>query len=166
VDATTEYQQLYNDYLDTFRDIICYAAQIYGFYYEIGKLTDNMGSLTTQLKANPSGAVAAALLPYRSAIYREILIGSLDIVNDIRQVCLSNIKMTEKQRAEIVFAIRPKLKAINKKLHHLTLAVKYSSMSDVWNEIDEGTIEKADNANIAKAAKLRWKLRARKVKHN
>jgi hypothetical protein len=164
VDATSEYQRLYNDYLDTFRDIICYAAQIYGFYYEIGKLTDNMGSLTMQLKANPGGAVAAALLPNRSAIYREILIGSLDIVNDIRQVCLSNIKMTEKQRAEIVFAIRPKLKTINKKLQHLTLAVKYSSMSDVWNEIDEGTIEKADNAKIAKAAKLRWKLRARKVK--
>jgi hypothetical protein len=37
-------------------------------------------------------------------------------------------------------------------------------MSDVWNEIDEGTIEKADNAKIAKAAKLRWRLRARKVK--
>jgi hypothetical protein len=164
VDATTEYQRLYNEYLDTFRDIICYAAQIYGFYYEIGKLTDNMGSLTKQLKANPGGAVAVALLPNRSAIYREILIGSLDIVNDIRQVCLSNIKMTEKQRAEIVFAIRPKLKTINKKLQHLTLAVKYSSMSDVWNEIDEGTIEKADNAKIAKAAKLRWKLRARKVK--
>jgi hypothetical protein len=88
----------------------------------------------------------------------------LDIVNDIRQVCLSNIKMTEKQRAEIVFAIRPKLKTINKKLQHLTLAVKYSSMSDVWNEIDEETIEKADNAKIGKAAILRWRLRARKVK--
>ena len=160
MDATTKFQRLYNDYLDSFRDIICYAAQIYGFYYEIGKLTDNMGSLTTQLKAHPDGAVAASLLPNRSKIYREILTGSIDIVNDIRKVCLSNIKMTEKQRVEIVFAIRPKLTAMNQQLQRLALAVKYSSFSDVWGEIEDNA--KPDKGNIVKQAMQRWKRSAKR----
>ncbi len=35
---------------------------------------------------------------------------SVEIVNDIRMACLSDNKMTEKERMEIVFGIRPKLK--------------------------------------------------------
>jgi hypothetical protein len=37
--------------------------------------------------------------------------------------------MTEKERVDIVFAIRPKLKTMNRKLMRLTKAVKYTSMS-------------------------------------
>ena len=44
VEATTDLQRQYNEYLDLFRDIICYAAQIYGFYHEVGKLSDVMGN--------------------------------------------------------------------------------------------------------------------------
>lgn len=39
METTTEIQRLYNDYLDSFKDIVCYAGQIYGFYVEIEKLT-------------------------------------------------------------------------------------------------------------------------------
>ena len=45
---------------------------------------------------------------------------SVEIVNDIRMACLSDNKMTEKERMEIVFGIRPKLKMMNKKLQRLT----------------------------------------------
>jgi hypothetical protein len=157
--ATTDFQTIYNDYLDSFHDIICYAAQIYGFYYEIGRLTDNMGGLTKQLKAHSTGAVAAALLPNRSRIYRDIITESLEIVNDIRQVCLSSSKMTEAERVQIVFAIRPKLQSFNRKLQQLTLAVKYSSLSDVWGEIDDGA--KVDKPSIVKQAMTRWRRSAK-----
>ena len=65
--------------------------------------------------------------PRRNQIYRDLILGSVEIVNDIRQVCLSNTKMTEKQRIEIVLAIRPKLQVMNKKLQRLGRAVKYTS---------------------------------------
>ena len=32
VKATTDLQREFNNYLDSFRSIVCYAAQIYGFY--------------------------------------------------------------------------------------------------------------------------------------
>lgn len=158
VDGTTDIQRKYNEYLDSFRDIICYAAQIYGFYHEIGALSENLGNLTKQLGSHAGNAFAVALTPRRNQIYRDLILGSVDIVNDIRQVCLSDTKMTEKQRVEIVFAIRPKLKAMNRKLRHLILAVKYTSLADVWAEIDEGARPgKADKMEITKAAMRRWK---------
>lgn len=158
VEGTTGLQRKYNEYLDSFRDIICYAAQIYGFYHETERLVSNMSELTRQLKAHTSNAFAVALTPRRNQIYRDLILGSVDIVNDIRQVCLNNVKMTEKQRIEIVFGIRPKLKTMNRKLRHLTLAVKYTSFADVWAEIDEGARPgKADKAEITKAAMRRWK---------
>lgn len=162
VEATTDLQRQYNEYLDSFRDIICYAAQIYGFYHEIGKLSDNMGELNKQLQKNGQGAFVVALTPRRNRIYRELILGSVEIVNDIRQVCLSNIKMTEKQRIEIVLAIRPKLQVMNKKLQRLGRAVKYTSFGDVWMEIDEGAQPKVDKSDIAKACMRRWKANGKR----
>ena len=157
VEATTDLQRQYNEYLDSFRDIICYAAQIYGFYHEVGKLSDTMGELNKQLRENGHGAFAIALTHRRNLIYRDLILGSVEIVNDIRQVCLSNTKMTEKQRIEIVLAIRPKLQMMTKKLQRLGRAVKYTSFVDVWAEIDEGARPKVDKSDIAKACMQRWK---------
>ena len=140
------------------RAFVSYAAQIYGFYHEIGQLVDNMGGLVAQLDAHPANGLAVALSAKRNKIYRELIMNSIEIVNDIRTVCLSGNKMTEKERVEIVFGIRPKLKKMNKQLKRLTRAVKYTTMGDVWMEIDEGARPtKANKAEIAAAAKRRWK---------
>jgi hypothetical protein len=158
VEATTDFQRQFNDYLDSFRSVIAYAAQIYGFYYEVGKLTEHISDLSQQLSASPSNAVAVALTPKRNTLYRELVLRSVDIVNDIRQVCLSDIKMTEKERIDIVFAIRPKLKQMNKLLRQLTLAVKYTSLSDVWREINCRAMSyEVDKSKVTNAAYQRWR---------
>ena len=161
VEATTNLQRTYNEYLDRFNDIIVYAAQIYGFYYEVGRLTENFGQLICQLRQSPTNALAVALTPKRNAIYRELIMTSVDIVNDIRQVCLSDIKMTEKQRVEIVFGIRPKLKIMNRKLSRLARAVKYSSLNDVWLEIDNRVRDPINKGSITDAAFRRWRQSGR-----
>src|SRR5574344_292317 len=162
VDETTNIQRKFNDYLDNFHSIICYAAQIYGFYHEISNLTTNLSEFSEELGDAPSNALAVALSSRRNAIYRELIMGSVEIVNDIRQVCLSDIKMTEKERIEIVFSIRPKLKLMNRKLRRLTRAVKYTSMSDVWAEIEGGAREPADKKKIVREAMDRWKRNGRR----
>lgn len=164
VEATADLQREFNTYLDSFRSILCYAAQIYGFYHEITLLTENMGGLIQQLEKNTTNALAVALSTNRNKIYREVILNSVEIVNDIRTVCLSKNKMTEQQRLEIVFNIRPKLQVMNKKLKRLTIAVKYTSMNDVWLEISEGTRPMADKTQIIKDAKRRWKQIGRNVR--
>ena len=164
VEATTNLQREFNSYLDSFRSIVCYAAQIYGFYHEVTQLTGNMGGLIKQLDAHPSNGLAVALSTKRNKIYRELIMTSVEIVNDIRTVCLSNNKMTERERMEIVFGIRPKLKVMNKKLRQLTKAVKYTSMGDIWLEIDEGARPpKANKGEIVEAARRRWKQAGKNV---
>lgn len=164
VEATADLQREFNTYLDSFRSILCYAAQIYGFYHEITLLTENMGGLIQQLEKNTTNALAVALSTNRNKIYREVILNSVEIVNDIRTVCLSKNKMTEQQRLEIVFNIRPKLQMMNKKLKRLTIAVKYTSMNDVWLEISEGTRPMADKTQIIEDAKRRWKQIGRNVR--
>ena len=158
VKATTDLQREFNNYLNSFRSIISYAAQIYGFYHEIDRLIDNMGGFTKQLEAHPSNALAVALSTKRNKIYRELILNSVEIVNDIRHVCLTGNKMTEKERVEIVFDISHKLKVMNKKLQRLTIAVKYTSMGDIWAEIDGGSNkDRANKEQIVKDCMARWK---------
>lgn len=157
VKAVTDLQREFNDYLDSFRSVVSYAAQIYGFYHEITHLTENMGEFTGQLKNSPTNALAVALSTNRNKIYRELIYNSIEIINDIRTVCLSDNKMTEKERMEIVFGIRPKLQLMNKKLQRLSIAVKYTSMGDIWAEISEEARPKANKVEIARSAIRRWK---------
>lgn len=164
VKATTDLEREFNNYLNSFRSIVCYAAQIYGFYYEVSKLTDNLGDFTKQLSRSSANALAVALSAQRNRIYRELILGSVEIVNDIRTACLSENKMTEKERMEIVFGIRPKLKLMNKKLQRLTKAVKYTTMGDIWREIDEGARPAADKRDIVEAAKRRWRQIGKNVR--
>lgn len=157
VEAVNDLQREFNDYLDSFRSVVGYAAQIYGFYHEITHLTENMGEFTGQLKNSPTNALAVALSTNRNKIYRELIYNSIEIINDIRTVCLSDNKMTKKERMEIVFGIRPKLQLMNKKLQRLSIAVKYTSMGDIWAEISEEARPKANKVEIARSAIRRWK---------
>ncbi len=161
VDATTDLQRKYNEYLDRFNDIVVYAAQIYGFFHEVGRLTENFGQFSKQLRNSPTNALAVALTPKRNTIYRELIMTSVNIVNDIRQVCLSDIKMTEKERIEIVFGIRPKLKLMNRKLSRLVRAIKYTSLNDVWLELDNRARHPLDKGSITDAAFRRWRQNGR-----
>ena len=160
VQATADLQREFNKYLDSFRSIVCYAAQIYGFYHEISRLTDNMEDFTRQVSRSTTNALAVALSTERNRIYRELMLGSVEIVNDIRMACLAENKMTERERMEIVFGIRP----MNTKLQRLTKAVKYTTMSDIWYEIDEGARPVADKRDIVEAAKRRWKQIGKNVR--
>ena len=123
-----------------------------------------MGDFTRQVSRNSSHALAVALSTQRNRIYRELIMNSVEIVNDIRMACLSDNKMTEKERMEIVFGIRPKLKMMNKKLQRLTKAVKYTTMGDIWREIDEGARPAADKRDIVEAAKRRWRQIGKNVR--
>lgn len=161
IEKTTEVQKAYNDYLDSFRDVVCYAAQIYGFYVEIDKLIGNMSDMNRVLKAHPDGAFATALSTRKNAIYRNLMLNSVEIVNDIRQVCLSGVKMTEKQRIEIVFNIRPKLILMNRQLRRLMRTVKYTTFGDIWADIEGLQREEVDKLTITRDCMQRWKRKAK-----
>ena len=164
VDGTWQIQKEFNDYLDLFHGIVVYAAQIYGFYHEIQRMAGNMGKLSDQIAKSPGNAVAVALSANRNKVYRQVILQSVEIVNDIRIVCLSDTKMTEKERTELFFAIRPKLKELNRMLQRLIRAVKYTSLTDVWYEITERQPDRADIPDISQKAFQRWRSLGKTVR--
>ena len=132
VAATKDLQKQFDDYLSTFRTTISYAAQAYGFYFEVNRLCEHMGSLSKQISEAPANAIAVALHKKRNDIYISILTKSMGIINAIREVCLDK-KMTEQQRISLVFSIRPQLKAMNHQLAMLTKLVRSTTMGLVWH---------------------------------
>ena len=164
VEATKNYQQQFDRYISTFRGIISYAAQVYGFYYEINHLTENMGRLSHQIGENPVNAVAVALHRNRNDIYVDIINRSVGIVNTIRQVCIDT-KMTEKQRIELVFSIRPQLQQMNRKLAMLTKLVRCTTMAQVWYEIEYQSLpHREGKAGIVEECLGAWRVNGRSVK--
>ena len=157
IQGTTDLQKEFNDYLDSFRSVIGYAAQIYGFYHEVNCLIGNLDEFSRILSSHPSNSLAVALSQKRGSIYSDVVLHSVEIVNDVRSACLSDHKMTEKERMEIVFAIRPKLKRLNKDIRRLSRAVKYTSLGDIWLDIEENAYSKADKPGITEKAHRRWR---------
>lgn len=157
IQGTTDLQKEFNDYLDSFRSVLNYAAQIYGFYHEVSCLVGNLDEFSDILRRYPSNSLAVALSQKRGSIYSDVVLHSVEIVNDVRSACLSDHKMTEKERMEIVFAIRPKLKRLNKDIRRLSRAVKYTSLGDIWLDIEENAYSKADKPGITEKAHRRWR---------
>ena len=160
VEGTKNIQEIYNDYLDSFRDIVVYAAQVYGFYSEITHLIDHYDALGRVIDEHPQGIFAGALSSRRNQIYRDLIMNAVDIVNDIRIVCLSDVKMTEQQRIDMVFAIRPKLRKMNHQLMRLIRIVKYSTFTDILIEIELIERQQTDKSAITRACFARWKNNA------
>ena len=157
IQGTTDLQKEFNDYLDSFRSVLGYAAQIYGFYHEVSCLVGNLDEFSDILRRYPSNSLAVALSQKRGSIYSDVVLHSVEIVNDVRSACLSDHKMTEKERMEIVFAIRPKLKRLNKDIKRLSRAVKYTSLGYIWFDIEENAYSKADKPGITEKARRRWR---------
>lgn len=135
VEATTNFQRQFNDYLDSFHNILSIAAEIYGVYHEVKLTAKHIENISQELATGPTNALAVAFSTRRNVVYRNLVKTTLDIIMDIRKVCFDNAKMTEQEKNKIVSNIRPKLHKINRQLGQLTVALRYTSFLDVWNEI-------------------------------
>lgn len=164
VESTKNYQKQFDEYLNSFRNIISYAAQTYGFYCEVSHLCENMGKLSSQIGDTPVNAIAVALHNKRNDIYVSIINKSIGIVNTIRQVCIDK-KMTEKQRIELVFFVRPQLKDMNYQLAMLTKLVRCTNMGLVWYNIEYNSLpHRTGKAGVVEDCLNVWKVNAKHVK--
>lgn len=166
IEATTEFQREFNDYLDSFHNILQIAAEIYGVYYEVTKTSKHVSNLAEVVASSPSNVLAVAFSARRNVVYRNLIKSSLDIFMDIRKVCFENSKMTEQEKDKVISGIRPKLRKINHQLAQLTLALRYTSFLDVWNEITERAymINPATKHDIITRCRREWWNNAKSVR--
>lgn len=164
IEATTNFQREFNEYLDKFHDILGFAAEIYGIYYEVTQISKNVSELNSVVSSYPANALAVAFHTRRNVVYRNIIINGVSIVMDIKTLCFDSSKMTEQEKNEMITNIRPKLRAMNRQLRALGLAIRYTTFLDVWNEITDrarsyGDIDKRE---IIERCMRDWKNNANK----
>ena len=166
VEATTDFQREFNDYLDKFHDVLSIAAEIYGVYYEVTKTSKHVRNLAEVVSSSPSNVLAVAFSARRNVVYTNLIKSSLDIFMDIRKVCIESSKMTEQEKNKVISAIRPKLRKINHQLGQLTLALRYTSFLDVWNEISHRSpkISREAKIEIIKRSRREWWDNAKSVR--
>jgi hypothetical protein len=166
VEQTKNFQKQFDNYLNSFRSTIAYAAQAYGFYYEVRKLTDNIGRLNKEIGDSPANAVAVALHNKRNDIYFEIITSCMGVINTIREVCIDK-KMKESERIELLLSVRPQLQNLNDKLLKLANLVKYTTLAQVWHGIEGKAIPHRDGkAAIIEESLEDWILSGQSVKTN
>ena len=166
VEATTNFQREFNEYLDKFHDVLSIAAEIYGIYYEVTQTSKNVKALGEVLSDSPSNALAVAFSTRRNVVYRNIVRTTLDVIMDIRKVCFEKSKMTEQEKNKVISSIRPKLRAINKQLRQLTLTLRYTSFLDVWNELMDRAyyLNPATKHDIITRCRRQWWNNAKSVR--
>lgn len=164
IEQTTDFQREFSNYLDRFHDILGFAAEIYGIYYEITQISKNVSDLNDVVASHPANALAVAFHTRRNAVYRNIIINGVNIVMDIKTLCFDDSKMTEQEKNEMITNIRSKLRLMNKQLRALALAVKYTTFLDVWNEITDraSAYEGVDKRAIIERCMRDWKNNANK----
>lgn len=153
------FQREFNEYIDTIRNVISIAAQIYGLYYETDRCLDYMGQITKVINDNPTNALALSLSVNRNHIYGDVIERTTDVLNDIYSVCFSKSKMTVKERWQVVGGIRPKMRNMNRELRKLCLMIKFTTLGDVWREIT-GNAERyriRSRVEIAQDCMTAWK---------
>jgi len=164
IEATTNFQREFNEYLDKFHDVLGFAAEIYGIYYEITQVSKNVADLNDVVASYPANALAVAFHTRRNTVYRNIIVNGVNIVMDIKTLCFDNAKMTEQEKNEMITAVRPKLREMNRQLRALGRAIRYTTFLDVWNEITDraGSYGDIDKRDIIDRCMRDWKNNANK----
>ncbi len=166
VEATTSFQREFNDYLDDFHDVLSVAAEIYGIYREVTKTARHVRNLSEVVSESPSNVLAVAFSTRRNVVYRNLIKNSLDIIMDIRKTCFTKAKMTEQERNIIISGLRPKLRKINRQMGQLTLTLRYTSFTDVWDELTQQAymINPATKHDIITRCRREWWNNAKSVR--
>lgn len=156
-----KWEKKYNGYLkcvDGYASSIKAASQLYN---DGVMLFINLCNVKKAVEGNPQGIVATFSM---NNLYVETAAELVSVYTTLRDAIDSggNVNMlTGAERSETLWALNDKLDAFNHKLSLLSLSLRYYTLTDVWNNVTEGLIERS-NGDIANQAQARW-MRAAKV---
>lgn len=155
------YQEEFHDYITTFNDILAYAAETYGFYSETQYLIKNINDLNKELKKNPSNAVALALSGRKNIIYTSVYKTGASIIANLNSACIGvdgkKNKLTEEERLNLLFDIRPKLRILNDKIETMRILIHHTNLQDLWYEITHRKPDKRSKKEVAEYCLGVWK---------
>lgn len=156
-----KWEKKYNSYLKSVNGYASSLKACTHLYDDGVKIFITLAKLKAAIANNPQGIVASMSM---NNLYIETateLVSVFNLLNDAVANGGTENMLTGADRSKTLWALNDKLSAFQKKLNKLYLSIRYYTMSDVWNNVTAGMIERS-NGEIATQALGRWR-RAAKV---
>ena len=118
-----------------------------------------LGKLGKAIKDNPQGIIAGMSM---NNLYIETateLVSVFSLLNDAVAKGGKENMLTGAERSQTLWALNDKLSSFSRKLHLLYLSIRYYTLSDVWNNVTAGMIDRS-NGEVAQLALTRWRRAA------
>jgi len=173
VEATTNFQRQFNDYLNSFDDILTVAADIYGIYMEVDEAMRNLKVVKEIVVRQPANVLAVAFSRSKNNIYTDVIENGLKLAADIEQILPlkkdqdRNAKITQYERLKVMDNIRLNLRTLNRKLRTLSRLIHYTTIMDSWYDL-KGTgreYQPRKMGSITKDCLKTWMKHAKSVKY-
>lgn len=155
-----EWECKYSSYLQTAEG---YASSLKAatVLYEDGvRIFITLGRLRKAVTDNPQGILATMSM---NNLYIETATELVTVYTLLRNAVAGGgpqNMLTGAERSETLWALEDRLDAFSKKLSQLYLSIRYYSMTDVWNSVTAGMVDRS-NGEVARAALDRWRRAAR-----
>lgn len=159
-----EWERKYSSYLQTAGGYASSLKAATTLYEDGVRIFISLGRLRKAVSDNPQGIVAT--LPMNN-LYIETATELITVYTLLRNAVTTGgpkNMLTGAERSETIWALTDKLSTFNKKLNRLCLSIRYYTMTDVWNNITAGMIDRS-NSEIAHLALDRWKRAARTARY-
>ena len=157
------WEKKYNSYLKTASGYASSLKAATHLYNDGVRIFITLCKLGTAIKDNPQGIVASMSM---NNLYIETateLVSVFTLLSDAVATGGTENMLTGAERSKTLWALSDKLSAFSKKLNQLYLSIRFYTMTDVWNSVTAGMLDRT-NGEVAQAAMERWRRVARTVK--
>ena len=154
-----QWEKEYNSYLKTASGYASSLKACTHLYNDGVRIFLTLGKLGKAIKDNPQGIIAGMSM---NNLYIETateLVSVFSLLNDAVAKGGKENMLTGAERSQTLWALNDKLSSCSRKLHLLYLSIRYYTLSDVWNNVTAGMIDRS-NGEVAQLALTRWRRAA------
>lgn len=159
-DQIHRWEQKYNSYLKTVDGYASTLKACTHLYDDGVRIFITLCKLKSAIGCNPQGIVATMSM---NNLYIETATELVTVYTTLKDAIAKGGKenmLTGAERSKTLWELNDRLAAFSKKLNRLYLSICFYTMTDVWNNITAGMLDRT-NAEVAHEAYGRWRRAAR-----
>ena len=159
-DQIHRWEQKYNSYLKTVDGYASTLKACTHLYDDGVRIFITLCKLKSAIGSNPQGIVATMSM---NNLYIETATELVTVYTTLKDAVAKGGKenmLTGAERSKTLWELNDRLASFSKKLNRLYLSIRFYTMTDVWNNVTAGMIDRT-NAEVAHEAYGRWRRAAR-----
>ena len=154
-----KWEKQYNSYLKTASGYASSLKACTHLYNDGVRIFITLGKLGKAIRNNPQGIIAGMSM---NNLYIETATELVTVFSLLRDAVAKGGKenmLTGAERSQTLWALNDQLSAFQKKLNLLYLSIRTYTMTDVWNNVTAGMLDR-NNGEVARMAMNRWRRAA------